>query len=431
MDISATEAPTPERDHGDESRPSQAIMSNSLKPMGFPEDILHLIFTEFMCKPAIHFAQIEFRQDQETVKGVPLSLWHWMGGHVKSGYDASWVLSQTCRMARRALRHSLIEPSRIWFDSGSVLIDTATDIMCFVLPEKWDTPLTRILEGPPYIWTPRLDHKDITRQLGRVRRAGIMVTRSMWHVVLANWFSHMPTTGEEVYMEQDGRLTDKHLGGLMMCLPRLEAFYFVLTDVTSEDWDKYYSKFPISFHDNTAPYAQAYEEPIHHRVIDRLWCDYDHEYPYPATPNLDLDPTFPMRVDAHMGSELRVRLLMGLLDAARRQVQLHKPMLKIHIGVLARKPDPPPEGLASDKPRDPQPIPSDADAGYWEDDVGPNGSEANCVKQALDYIGIDSWVAYDEDRRPEDLESGEDDLDEDESGEDDLDEDESGEDESD
>jgi hypothetical protein len=57
---------------------------------------------------------------------------------------------------------------------------------------------------------------------------------------LANWFVPELENDDFEYGEEDGRLSSTHLAALMTCLPNLEGFYFILADVTADDWNEYY-----------------------------------------------------------------------------------------------------------------------------------------------------------------------------------------------
>lgn len=245
MDISSSDLPAPAKDGSEDSKLSEVTTSKSLVPIqfpNFPEDILHMIFTEFMCKPAIHFVEIPVHIRYHLF--VVDSLTPWTEAQVNPGYIATQILSKTCRLARQVLKHALIEPSLICFDNGSVQVDAATDLTCFVLPPcgtdfDWWVGLERY--DLDTVWRYKNIRSDIARNFGNVRRGGTLVTRDMWDKVLDHWFITGPDSYEDMKELVYGGLGRRHLASFMRCLVDLEAFYFVVTDVTSEDWGEYFS----------------------------------------------------------------------------------------------------------------------------------------------------------------------------------------------
>lgn len=115
-----------------------------------------------------------------------------------------------------------------------------------------------------------------------------------------------------------------------------------------------------------------------------------------AQPNVDLNPTLPLRVDTQMENKTRVALLLGLLEACRRETRSYVDLSRIKLGVLVRKPDSVTDNAAFTTPRDPKPI-SQQRRFFGLEDEGPLGSkdsEAKWVKLALDRIEEDSATTY-------------------------------------
>jgi hypothetical protein len=169
------------------------------------------------------------------------------------------------------------------------------------------------------------------------------------------------------------------------------------------------TEFPITFHDHTGSYAEAYERPIHRNVMSKLWGGEDHDFDFPyhespkpnRTPNIDLDQTFPRRVDAQMENKTRIALFLGLLEAARRDARPIRNLTGVKFGVLVRKPDSITGNTAFMMPRDPKPIPKERTFFDWDTERHPSlhsgDSEAKWVKLALDNIELHSDMEYDGD----------------------------------
>jgi hypothetical protein len=103
-------------------------------------------------------------------------------------------------------------------------------------------------------------------------------------------------------------------------------------------------EFPVAFHDHTGSYVEVREAPVHSSVIERLWepenLDYPSDWPYTREykPNANWFFAFPEGVDSQMTSRQRVKLLLGLLESARRVADRKKDMKNVRFGILARKP---------------------------------------------------------------------------------------------
>lgn len=232
MDISGSDPPAPAKEGSEDSKLSELTTSRSLVPMqfpNFPEDILHMIFTEFMCKPPIHFANITVKISNHVFEVT--SMTPWTEAHISSGYIATQVLSQTCQISRQVLKHALIEPSLIHFDNGSVQVDAATDLTCFVLPpccEDFDWWVEFESYDVDTVWLYKDIKSDIARNFGNVRRAGILVTRDMWDNVLAHWFITGPDSYEDIKDQIYGGLGRRHLASFMRVSSRTRSILFCL-----------------------------------------------------------------------------------------------------------------------------------------------------------------------------------------------------------
>lgn len=394
---------------------SSVSSAEATKPMNFPEDVIRMIFVEFLSKPAVHLVEMTFYET--TAFRYSTNLRPYRGDDAQSGYTAAQVLSKTCHLARQVLRHSTLQESHIRMDSGPVPVDAATDLVCFVLPEGWKERMRRNTMFQNLYGVQ--DRKAFVKKLGCMRRAGVLVTKRMWYAVLANWFTPTPQSGRWQYEEEDGRLMDSHLGGLMRCFPELEEFYFILADATVDYWKEYQhskscstavtlylwpantapnatrqSELPIAFHDPGGSYAEAHERPIHPLIISDLWSSDQDVFAFPyhrmeehnPQPNVDANQTFPRRVDAQMENRTRVALLLRLLESAMDCAGRVKFVKEVKLGVLVRKPDSVANNAAFMTPRDPRPISTERTFFGCEDEgpLGPEDSEAKWVKLALD-----------------------------------------------
>jgi hypothetical protein len=439
MDVSTSNAEASPDDQAKASN-EDTMVATSLKPMSLPEDILRMVFTELMSKPAIHFATAYARK---TPKGFTLSLSPWKNGDLESGYLATNTLSQTCKVARHVSDHASLEPSVIQYDTGCAKVDASTDLLCLVLPKQWArrVPAADSLPDEPI----KLDDGDLTTRLGNIRRMGLLVTTEMWHGLLANWFVpydvRMTPRDEEFYRDVDGRLDRYSLSTLMSLSSSLEEFYLVLGDVTADDWNRSYGRkckaslryrgpgflltrttlttesgSPVKFHDRNGSYViPPFELPVPMAVMDNVWSSSNEigtPYPYlSGTPNLDLDPMFESRVDAQIHLIERVAFLEALLDPALFELPLEK-RKKVKTHVLVRKP----ASAGHLKTRSPlhefQPYNELVRVERFDNTSGPPGPEdpeADWVRQALDRVWSDSWYRNMEDFAEWEAEYGEDD----------------------
>jgi hypothetical protein len=131
----------------------KALTTSSLDLMEFPEDIVRMVFTEFMSKPAIHFAEFElidipqdpsnyqplFGDFADTIRLMVLS--RWSEGNIKSGYVSSETLQKTCSLARDVVRRTTAEPSIIRYQDGSKTVDASVDVLCLVERRGGLTPV--------------------------------------------------------------------------------------------------------------------------------------------------------------------------------------------------------------------------------------------------------------------------------------------------
>jgi hypothetical protein len=137
-----------------------------------------------------------------------------------SGYYLRQTLSATSMLARDCVRRVTIEPSWIEYLDGPIEIDAATDVICLDFSNED--------EHKAFCFVPEKGAID------NIRRVAIRVTNEMWLGVLRSWF--VPG-GIYCYAAS---LRPDLLGLLMASFPKLEAFYFILADVTVEDWEEYY-----------------------------------------------------------------------------------------------------------------------------------------------------------------------------------------------
>ncbi|OIW24534.1 hypothetical protein CONLIGDRAFT_718455 [Coniochaeta ligniaria NRRL 30616] len=370
-----------------------AISPQPPSPILLPEDVLRMIFREYMSKPAIHFAGFQFLARNPGGRfHFTIMLNNWSKDDIKSGHVSSDIMQATCTLAREVALKTAIQRAKIRYQSdhgGTKAIDASTDLLCLVHP------------GPYYQPFPTshsiLDYAGIHHKIGRVRRGGVLVTKPMWLEVLGHWFS--PEPADDNLLELRGPLGLEHLATLMICFRHLRVFFFVLTDLTEDDWNDYYSSLPITFHDHTGSYAEAYETPVHEDIVASLWhkqcstLDQSDRYPYHdgVEPNLVRDRGFAKRVDAQLEHHQRVSLLLGLLGAARERVsKQNQAMQNTRIRVLARKPTSLDGSRCARQVS--RPIASDED--YSDVVLGPNDSEAKWVKQTVDKVLDESDKMY-------------------------------------
>ncbi|KAH8903502.1 hypothetical protein BR93DRAFT_971590 [Coniochaeta sp. PMI_546] len=222
----------------------------NLKPfnlMRFPEEIVCMIFREFLSKPAIHYADFKFAFPRHVVGRlhagdiIIMVLREWAQYDIKSGYVSSDTLARTCRLARDVALSTIIEPSRIRFENVHKVVDASTDVLCLVHPPFQN--VQQFERGISPDWEPKLDAGQVGSSLGNIRRAGLRVSQEIWCNLLENWFlvtESIVRNGFD-YQYRDGHLHRSHLGVLMSCFSDLQAFYLILTNVTEDDWNTYYA----------------------------------------------------------------------------------------------------------------------------------------------------------------------------------------------
>ncbi|KAB5513171.1 hypothetical protein GE09DRAFT_1267427 [Coniochaeta sp. 2T2.1] len=406
--------------------PDEAVATTALSPIWtkLPNEIIDMVFAEFLSEPAVHFAEIRVRQlPRGVLNGSAETVHQWSDGEMRSGYLVADVLNANSHSARtvvRRVRRATEEKTIIDYGDPSamdVTVDASTDLACLVL-DRWPF---RISEPEGHII---IKATFMASRFGTIRRAGMLVTREMWKAVLAHWFDPYldDDLSDKSYAMNDGRLDFRSLSWVLRSFKRLEAFYLILTDITAEDWQEYYSHFPVTFHDANGSYVEAEEEPIHPWVMFRMWNphrDQDffrYPYPYNSKPNVNVDTTFPDRVDSEMDAKLRVRLLLGILDGARYKAngRLQKrelPKQEPRIGVLVRRPawvvddsipksQQTPEAIddefstpqADMDPDDEVGVNLDDDEGLDSDDP-----EEDWVREAVDAVTFDSEEAHEDD----------------------------------
>jgi hypothetical protein len=210
-------------------------------PEQVPREIISMIFTEFLSKPAVHFAEMRMSTTQHgTLDGTAVTLHEWSNGELKSGYLAADVLNATSKSVRDTVGRATFEPPGIKYANrltAEVQVDASTDLLCLVIPGRF----------PPFpcrcCHSPEQHAAHISQNFGTIRRAGMLVTEAMWNGpngVISSWFNPVRYDGEIRYNIEDGRLRRGTLGWLMKSFKNLQAFYLVLTDITAEDWEEYY-----------------------------------------------------------------------------------------------------------------------------------------------------------------------------------------------
>ncbi|OIW24535.1 hypothetical protein CONLIGDRAFT_691870, partial [Coniochaeta ligniaria NRRL 30616] len=317
-----------------------------------PLEVKEFIFTEFMSKHALHFALVDEKSWYFDVShGLPLTSWG--DGDIKSGYVSQQVLNATGIEARRAARRTYIEEALVRYNRCPAVVDRATDLLCLVYSLSGGTTVTAEMWG-------KFDFSlGIADTFGCFRRAGVLITEDMWFGVLEHWFP-IQRFGPPHHSMMDYRLHTWQLHSFMDCFADLRMFCMVLINITEDDWNEYYARFPVAFHDYTGSYVEVYEKPIHPEV------------------------QLVRRVDAQMGNRLRVSLLLGLLENARLKLS---PTRDLRLRVLARKPVQ--QGGTVNYAT---PIPEDED--YSGVTLGPKDPEEKWVKQALDTIMSESARNY-------------------------------------
>ncbi|KAB5513170.1 hypothetical protein GE09DRAFT_1163174 [Coniochaeta sp. 2T2.1] len=297
-----------------------------------------MIFTEFLSKPAIHFAEVQF---ECTLDGYVLSLksrsvGDASSGRIESGYRSRVDLNAFNTLARNCVRRATIEPSSLKYNRGPVRIDSATDLVCFVPPPPppRDPVLPTIVSKP--LFGTRANYRVNTMTTGNVRHAGIQFAQGMLQQHFRRWFD------PGLCDLRVGPYVVRSIAMLMALSERFEKFYIVLTDVSENGWSEYYKNFPIAFHDYTGSYAEVQEVPVLASVLDSLWSRHPSRLLYLRTRGT---PEFGKQIDLYLNDQQRVKILLGFLESARHlalasdldDIKGHIEGLK--IGIFARKPD--------------------------------------------------------------------------------------------
>lgn len=217
---------------------SEATAHHTTQPMRFPPEIMRMIFTEFLSKPAIHFASLRMVripkevEDDEVEEGLTFGLTPWSNGDIESGYLAAQILNELCELSRDVARSATPVPAVIEFDNGPVSIDNSTDILCFVVPRLWARMWPTTYYDHQGIALQGMYNQHVAMKLGSVRRAGVLVTQKMWLGVLATWF--VPKFGRDLgfYQRADGRLDTGSLVRMMNSGGSIKDFYLILPDIT-------------------------------------------------------------------------------------------------------------------------------------------------------------------------------------------------------
>jgi hypothetical protein len=224
-----------------------AAVSTLPKPPRFPEKIMVMIFKEYLSKPAIHFVEPTVVSESET-DGMVIK--PWTNGILKSGYLSTQTLNATSKLARKTVRGATFEPTIIRFTDGSVQVDAATDLICFV-PGRWGPAMQLSYQQDDSspreaLWFPKRRELDTDANLSNIRRAGMLVTKDAWYQMLRCWFTPKIGSYPEGMRVMTGLRQIRNLSFLVGELLPLEAFYFVLPDIGEDDWLEYYqSKFFI------------------------------------------------------------------------------------------------------------------------------------------------------------------------------------------
>lgn len=219
--------------------------------MDLPEEIVRIIFTEFLSKPALHFARFNFSELNYNLpygefqdQAVFIRLGQWHDGALKSGYVSADALKNTCSLARDVALKASVEPSMIPYDDGPRTIDASTDLVCLVHRRTATVGggFPTLLPGNGSTWYPKLDYGRIGKTLGTLHHAGVQVGNQVWHNLLTKWFRGLVDAVERLESVWcDGDLQYSDLAALMTCFPDLKAFYIVLTEITQADWAGYYA----------------------------------------------------------------------------------------------------------------------------------------------------------------------------------------------
>ncbi|KAB5582991.1 hypothetical protein GE09DRAFT_286992 [Coniochaeta sp. 2T2.1] len=412
MDLQQSQngSPRNQESQDDGSRSGSQLEKTYLQakqPKRLPMEIIGMIFVEYLSKPSIHFASVAIRATPGRHHKISMVLSPWSDGPIESGYTLSRTLNKTCRFSRNTVDRAIATPALIQYDKGSVIIDGSMDMVCFVPRKFWSrqvdsgfNPLVR-----------RVQSSDMPEQkmwLRDIHHTGFLVTQDAWHRVLANWFILDMAIDRESYAAADGRL--HNLWTLFpwayrerKSLARTWDFYMVLSEVTVEDWNTYYSKFATVFHDSTGSYVEAVEQPVHSDTIRQLWRAPQEKtsdamltllenarvrmFPYlHRHPNINPDMEFESRVDAQLDPAIRVALLLGM---AWEMFMRGKP--RWHV--LARKPILPGKST-SDECTEPPPQIKDSSAGKHHDALRSDSPESEFLQHAIENIMTSSKHHY-------------------------------------
>ncbi|OIW25775.1 hypothetical protein CONLIGDRAFT_708543 [Coniochaeta ligniaria NRRL 30616] len=298
---------------------------------------------ESLPKPAIQFAGFHYEtcengaddaQGAAARSRFQMSLTPWSDGDLISGYVAPFILSTTCKrwhailggIFRRAL-----QPSIIPYRNAPKPWNSTADMLCLV----------PIAISQNVLW-------DCEQHL-RARRVGVRVDTTMWHDLLTFLFhgEGKECNFDTLYQSWWGQLDILNLAQAMSCfeLSGLEAFDFVLTDVTRPDWESYYSNFPTAFYDgHGSPYVEVKERPLHSTTFSHVWNSYpwqapSEDYPYADGDRPLADSHRGRRVDGLMRPRQRVSLLLAFLRAAEcHSHRQYSSLPKLRLRVVVRKP---------------------------------------------------------------------------------------------
>lgn len=206
-----------------------------------------MIFSEYLSKPAIHFASLSMRrlvplgEEGEYVPSLTFNLTPWNNSDIASGYLLAQVLNQTYHLSRDVVRTATLDPIMLADDDGYGILDLdgATDILCFVVPKHWGRQwqsLYNDLEETEYF---SLHIGHIWERLENIHRAGVLVTSDMWRTVLSYWFIPDQCHNYRAYRDLEGQLNTQSLED-MMGPPGIKDFYLILPEISVDDWKSYY-----------------------------------------------------------------------------------------------------------------------------------------------------------------------------------------------
>jgi hypothetical protein len=247
MDLSRKGPGLTDADTSEDAR-DKAVTARSVNLLEYPQEIQRMIFQEALSKPTIHYATFDLRRSiflplghNHVHNGCAMLLTRWSDGDLRSGYVTNNTLKNTCFLARETVRGAMIEPTQINYVDGCEVVDAKTDLLCLVFPElegdvfleKFDTAD----RGP--VWWPPLDQAQITATVGDISHAGVLVCTELWWWRLDHWFNFHSC--DCTYRDSTGHLQSTRLGALMTCFRQLTTFSMILTEVTENEWNAYYS----------------------------------------------------------------------------------------------------------------------------------------------------------------------------------------------